>query len=321
MENIQSLLLEQIRKKLAKHVSLQDELAEVLGISIDSSYRRVRGATAMSLEEASLLCNRFDISLDELLALKNNSVTFKFRNITSSDFTLIGWLENIRVNLETISKFNHKEIIYCSKDFPIFYYYQIPELAAFKNYFWMKVYLRYHDYENIKFDFSTLSSEIIQIENRIWDLYKVVPSKEIWSFDMANITIHQIEYSYACGFISRDQAISLLNHLSQLLSNTRDFALEGSKNNSHRNFVLYHNDILSSDTAILVKADDKLIAYQSSLINILSTHQVDYCTTLEQILNNSMSRSNLISQTGERERNKFFNILSRKVTHSLNEIN
>ena len=65
--SIQSVFLEQIRAKLAPNLSFSDELAEILSISRDSAYRRIRGETVLSLDEAKILCNRYDVSLDGLL--------------------------------------------------------------------------------------------------------------------------------------------------------------------------------------------------------------------------------------------------------------
>jgi hypothetical protein len=66
---------------------------------------------------------------------------------------------------------------------------------------------------------------------------------------------------------------------------------------------------------------EKLVSYHTSHLNILSTQQEDFCFTSEKIFTSSSSKSILISQTGERERNKFFNILLKKIDESRNELN
>ena len=50
-ENIQSSFLEKVRSKLPPTISFADELAELLDISRDSAYRRIRGETILSLDE------------------------------------------------------------------------------------------------------------------------------------------------------------------------------------------------------------------------------------------------------------------------------
>jgi hypothetical protein len=49
--NIQSAFFDRIRKTIPANVSLVDELAEILDVSRDSAYRRMRGETVLSLDE------------------------------------------------------------------------------------------------------------------------------------------------------------------------------------------------------------------------------------------------------------------------------
>jgi len=41
-----------------------------------------------------------------------------------------------------------REIIYAAKDIPVFYYFEFPEIAAFKIYFWNKTLIPDSEYEN-----------------------------------------------------------------------------------------------------------------------------------------------------------------------------
>src|SRR6185503_15552827 len=66
--SVQSLFFEQIRKRLSPHVSFVDELAELLDISRDSAYRRMRGETVLSLDEVKKLSVRFKISVDSIIS-------------------------------------------------------------------------------------------------------------------------------------------------------------------------------------------------------------------------------------------------------------
>ena len=53
MENqgdIQLVLFQKIRDQLSDHVSMVDEIADILGISNDSAYRRIRGEKTPLIE-------------------------------------------------------------------------------------------------------------------------------------------------------------------------------------------------------------------------------------------------------------------------------
>ena len=66
--NIQSAFLDQVKNRLSPNLSLPDELAEVLRISRNCAYRRIRGETLLSLNEVKLLCNQYGVSVDNILS-------------------------------------------------------------------------------------------------------------------------------------------------------------------------------------------------------------------------------------------------------------
>jgi predicted DNA-binding protein YlxM (UPF0122 family) len=309
--NIQPLFLENVRKLLPEHVSFVDEIAEVLHISRDSAYRRIRGETLLSLEEVRVICTHYRISLDMVLATTPDSVTFNHRAINQNTFTLHDWLISIQRNLEMIIQFPQRELIYCAKDIPMFHYFHFPELAAFKLYFWMKEYHRYPQYETNMFSESAVPADMLVIGKRITEIYSDVPSIEIWSDEIANITTRQIDYSLESGFIDEAQARTLYARFLDLLDLLKKYSTEGSKNGQEQNYTLYKNEILIADTTLLFKMGDKRVTFITyNTMNILTTSEETFCGQMENYLNNVMNKSVLVSGTGERDRNKLFHKIS-----------
>lgn len=74
--NVQVLFFQHLRTLLLPHLSMVDEVAELLNISIDSAYRRIRGEKNIDLAEAHLLCSHYKISMDQLLHLKSDAFVF-----------------------------------------------------------------------------------------------------------------------------------------------------------------------------------------------------------------------------------------------------
>ena len=72
----QQLFFNHIKSKLPQHLSFVDEVAELLNISNDSAYRRIRGEKPIGLDEVQLLCNKYQVSLDQLLHIESNTVIF-----------------------------------------------------------------------------------------------------------------------------------------------------------------------------------------------------------------------------------------------------
>src|SRR4051812_42349398 len=117
--NTQSIFLEKVRKQLPTNVSFVDTLAEILDVSRDSAYRRIRGETVISLDEIKKLCHHYHVSVDALV-FPAASVSFQHWAVNNSDFKLENWLTSIHTNLTLIAAAPQSELIYSAKDIPIF---------------------------------------------------------------------------------------------------------------------------------------------------------------------------------------------------------
>ena len=63
---IQEILFQSIKSKSNPNISFVHELSELLEISYDSAYRRIRGEKELSLEELKTICFHYKISVDAL---------------------------------------------------------------------------------------------------------------------------------------------------------------------------------------------------------------------------------------------------------------
>jgi len=306
-ENIQSVFLEQIRHHLPKNVSFADEVAEVLNVSRDSVYRRMRGETVLSLEEVKKLCIHYKISLDSLLSPSSEIVSFHKRSIDATHFTFENWLNYVLHNLEMISSCPEREVTYCAKDIPPFFYYKFPGIALFKMFFWMKSYHRYPEYADVHYQPALVPAHLLSLGKRLWAKYAEVPSSEIWSDETFNVTIRQVEFYRENGFISLNQARELLDEYKLMINDIRISATHGKKE-GNGSFKLYKNDFVISDTTILFKMGDKRVTFITyNTMNVLTTSDISFCKETDDYLTNIINKSTLISTTGEKERNKFFN--------------
>lgn len=311
--SIQSSFLEKIRSRVPENISFADKLAELLNISRDSAYRRIRGETVLSLDEVKKLCDRFGVSLDALLSPSVNTSLFHHRALSTS-YTLEQWLNSVGSNMEVVNGFNQREMIFAARDMFIFHYFRLPELSAFKMFFWLKTVIKDPAYTNQSFHPDVIPKEIIQAGNKLWKLYATVPSTEIWSDEAVNETIKQIEFYHDCRFFAdKKQAALLCDRLSELISLIKNDAAEGKKTGGEA-FRLFENEILIADNTVLARMDKMRIVYINyNTLNLLTTHQETFCDRTEKYLNNLIKNSTQISASAEKERNKFFNKMKERI--------
>jgi len=74
--NYQIELLEKIKAKIQHAFSYADEIADLLQISKDAVYRRMRGESALSLDEAAILIAHYQI--ENPFQINNSMVNFHF---------------------------------------------------------------------------------------------------------------------------------------------------------------------------------------------------------------------------------------------------
>jgi transcriptional regulator with XRE-family HTH domain len=314
-DSIQTRLLEQIRNRLPEHVNLADELAELLSISRDSAYRRIRGETVLSLDEAKKLYDRFGVSIDEMFSPDSNKALFHHRALTLS-YTWDQWLESVSRNLETIMKLEdqNKEMVFAAKDIPIFHYFRLPELSAFKMFFWMKCLIKDPKYAQKLYDPDVVPRELTALGTRVFKLYAAIPTTEIWTEEAINDTLKQISFFHDCGYFADPKYARLLcDQLIQLNNIIKEEAAEG-KTTEGNTFKMYENEILIADNTILARMGHKRSVYINyNSLNLLQTLQESFCDKTEAYLDNLIKNSTLLSATSAKERNRFFTKMNDRI--------
>jgi hypothetical protein len=315
-QSLQQVLFQQIRSKIPENLSFVHEIAELLEISYDSAYRRIRGEKELSLEELYRLSQRFDVSMDALLGLKADNVVFHKYVLVHGKITIKNWLATIVDEIRKIQAAKDKNIIYAAKDPPIFHYFNFPELAAFKLFFWEKTLLDFPEHEDKQFRLDESDHDVIETGKNILRMASKIPSVEIWNEDTFQILLRQIEYHWISGYFhSKDDITNLMDKLEQWLKHIQkqaevgfrfspDQQVEGVPNS----FMMYENEVVLNDDTIFVRMDDKISTYLTfNVIGLLITHDPVFCSSVEQYMKGLMKKSNLISLSGEKARNRFFN--------------
>jgi hypothetical protein len=319
--SIQEILFQSIKSKLASNISFVHELSELLEISYDSAYRRIRGEKELSLEELKSICLHYKISVDALLNFKSNHVIFNSLAIGEDGFDIEKWLQTLLMAIKKIHGAKEREIIYAAKDIPVFYYFEFPEIAAFKIYFWNKTLIPASGYEN-KLLTLEAPEALYETGRQLLSHYIKIPTIEIWSEETISSVLRQIEYCYVSGFFARTEDVyrlcdvleTWLDHVQQQAECGTQFKYGTPCEGIDNSYKLFNNEVLVSDNTILVTTDGQRTSYNTyNVINQLITTNPVFCEQVEHSLRNLMQKSTMISGTSAKERHRFFKILHEKV--------
>ena len=318
----QQLFFNHIKSKLPVHLSLVDEVAELLAISNDSAYRRIRGEKPIGLDEIQMLCNKYQVSLDQLLQIQTNTVIFSGNKVDSVEFDFNKYLQDIARNLQLFKTLTNPKLYFYNKDIPIFHFMQFPELSAFKFFFWKRTLMSYAELSRQQFQGEEPNQETAGTAKKIIELYNQIPSTEIWNEESVHTTIRQIEFYRQSNVFANKHILlkvylqleELLNHIELEAEAGKKFLFNESIAPNAAPYDLYINECLLGDNTIYVKSDNTQITFLNhNGLNFMGTQDTAFCDYTFKTLQNMIRKSTHVSVVGEKERSMFFNTLRQKI--------
>ena len=312
---IQVVFFQHIRGLLPQHMSLVDAIADTLGISNDSAYRRIRGEKPIAFEEMQKLATQFKISLDQFLHLQTDSFLFSGKLASASGYVFDEWTRNVLQHLQFATSFRKKHMIYLAKDIPVMQQFLVPEVAAFKSFFWRKSILHYDELRGVKFSLKDIDPNHFEISKKIVECYNQIDSTDIWNIESINSTIRQIEFYRETGVFESDEdakglyhaVLRLIDHLEKQAETGLKFLVDKTPGVQSAKYNLYNNELILGDNTIFFELDEMRISFLNhSVINFIYTKDEAFNSYMYNNLQNLIRKSTSLSVSSERERTKFF---------------
>lgn len=320
---LQQQLFNHLKATLPPHLSLVEELCELLELSADSVYRRIRGEKPITLHELKKISEHYHISVDQLLQLQTESVLFQAPGMNGAVGEHIDYMKAMLGQFKYFNSFKGRQIHYLCKDAPFWYFYLYPEMAAFKTFFWSKTINNHPGLINKQFSLEEYPfTECYQLGQTILEEHNQMESVELWNLESIHSTINQVAYYKDAGIFRSqsdceaviDSFIKMLDHL-QLQAEKGFKFMPGATDIGHRGPIqFYVNELILGNNTILLGLDGKRISMITySVLNYLITRDDRFASKAFETFNTLLSRSSLISRAGEKDRNRFFNSLRDKV--------
>jgi hypothetical protein len=322
-KQLQQELFRYLKESLPPHLSLADELGNLLDISADSVYRRIRGEKPVTLDELKIICEHYQLSLDQLLHLQNDSVLFRAPGITRGAVPFVVHMQGILEQFKYFNSFKQREIFYLSKDAPFWYFFLFPEMAAFKTFFWSKTINNEAAFADKTFSLREFPFEdCFALGRQILEEHSRMSTVELWNLESIHSSINQIAYDRDAGiFSSREDLIAVVDAFIRMLDHLQAQAAKGVKfmpgatDVAHKGSIqFYLNELILGNNTILLNLDQqKLSMITYSVFSYLITKDERFTARSFDTFNTLLSRSTLVSKSGEKDRNRFFNVLRDKV--------
>lgn len=313
---IQKKFFQAIKNQLPAHLSLVEDISDLLGISADSAYRRIRGEKLLQMDEIEILCDHYKVSIDGHLSSPRNGIVFHHVEVDEKHFNTQDYLNLLLERAKMINSDPEAKLIVIANDITIFQLLQFPELAAFKMFFWQKSSLGFDSLKREKFSIKNISPEILEASKEVVREYNKINTTEIVGVDALNSFLRQIGYYLELGLfeypkeadIIIDKILDLIDHFHHETDLGYKFShKDENPKGKLGNFTMYYNELFVIDGIVLVEmAERNLTFIGTGPLNFISSADESFFHKKCLWAKSLMQRSILLSGISEKDRYKYF---------------
>ncbi|QNM84789.1 hypothetical protein H9W90_11350 [Polaribacter pectinis] len=312
MLKVEERLFNFIQQKLPKNVSFIEEIADVLDVSYDAAYRRIKGKTAVTLSEILKLTKHYNFVISDVFSENKEVISVSKSGNVNSIEELKKYFDYVINETKEFSKFNDSDMLFAAKDLP--FYYSSGLFRKFKMYTFLNVLAEDFKFEKLPFkDFdkeNVLVSKIYELEKS----YESIHTTEIWSENTLTSSINQILYFFKIKLLDKESALEICCDLRKVIKRIENQCVSEKRGNENKKYELFNNEILNLNNTVFFRAvKQKKLFIPFTTLSYLKISDEDTCNTIEKYFLKQLQFSKQLSGNAEIERTIFFNTLYERI--------
>lgn len=227
--NYQKKFFDIIEKRNNQSYNIHHDVMEILDIKRGAAYKRMNGATALSLEELIKLADHFNVSLDAIFR-SDKYISFFHPFVHKERTTMDVFLNQFRKFIDPLKSVTSEpvELSYLANELPVFYYFGHKYIFNFL----MSVWRHLHwDEVNLNIESNPdYEKQANQFKDEILNNYYGHKVTEIWNSNMLNNLYQQVIFCVTIRAFQKSEYIQLLiNDISNLIQHLRHVSTQGVK--------------------------------------------------------------------------------------------
>ena len=321
--DLQTYLFEEINSRhFNSRSAMIEALMQLFEVQKDAIYRRLRCETMLTPNEMTQLAQTYNISLDSYVFGRTDALFFTFNPFVKKVKNIEDFLEGIHQDVALLNRLPDVHIYNAWAEIPFFFYMFFPKLFSFKMYVYGRTIWQIDYLQNRPFDFDILPTPVIQKAKDILTLYRAIPTTELWSLNIMDNTLNQIEYhANSSGFKNAKDALVLCQDMTELANHMEAMAIHGKKCaisakiiSNGGAFTMYHNEMIYTNNTIFVTSSVGRSIYTTyGNPNFLKTTDERLCDYTADWFNSVVSKS--LDMHNERGRQYFFDRLRKRIDY------
>jgi len=303
-------LFENLTDNMPPGSNVARTLSDILNVSPESAYRRLRGETSFDLRELLILRKEFGISIDGLID-NDEIISIRMRSLFGEQNSIDSYLTDLRDEFSSLSR--QDPHLHCvAADIPIFRLLAYESLSSFKLFYWQKSILGKKELHSRTFGKDWISLSNSDICKSIAKKYADCPSVEIWNEQTVNGTLKQVEYYSDCGFFADEDALyAVYNDIVRLIL---DISIDSRIGYKHANngritnssYALWNCELVIDNNTVFIQNNrEQILAIGFNSFNSFKCSHPAMIKEYQGWLNSMLSRSVLLSGQADKHRIHF----------------
>lgn len=329
-DTFQGRFFKQLERQFDKRGKMVIAICNTLNLGRDAVYRRLRGDTALTTNELFTLAQKFKIQLDngETCSPQDQQIEYRYSlNRVSNELEYYQQLEKQCIKILQLPGL---EIDYASPELPLYYEFLSPTLLAFKIYIYGLTSWNFDKWKGVSFRPELIDPKVFEITDRLVPLLFKISSRELWSVDILDVTLRQIEHAVKVGQLNDPELIAkifeevemTINHMVLMATSKKKFPPGREARKDDAEFLVYYNELANTDNILIVKSPYQSYVF-STLVHpeYLASDEEHIQTQVETWFDNLVSSSNILDCAAGQYSRQYFVRLRRTVKATENRVN
>jgi hypothetical protein len=304
-------LIQKITECIPPNIKPIDYLMDILSISRESAYRRMRGDIAFTFNEIAKLASTLNFTVDNIIGVHSEERCFFDLKTDKSlspakDFLLI--FKDYAKCLEQICNDPDTEAIASLNRFSLFFL--APYDHLFKFYYYKWIHQTYNVPVSLLFAETVISPEVKEVRRHFQTLVKSFNHCSfIFDRNIFLTLVREIQYYNSRGLISKDEVLVMQQELTELLAYLKLLIHKGSNESGYvYNFYLSLLNIdINTSYASLKGGTDSISQYWMYAASPVLIKNQEICQLNKKWLESMKKMSVLITQSNETLQLEFIN--------------
>jgi len=299
-------LLSAIKQQIADNESLACKLMNILFISKEAAYRRIRGEVPFTFFEAAKIANKLNISLDSVIGNSdpyNAPFSMNFLQYTDMNKYHYSFFEELIIGMQQIKDFPVSELGTSSNILPAYMTHKYESLFKFNVFKWGQYYTQS---DTKSFKELIFTDRLMFLNQQYAKLVKDIKVTEVVLDYMAfNYLCNDIIYFKENGILQNECVEILKKDLNLLIDDLEVILYKGEYENGHK-INIYISDLNFESSYHYVHMGTYHLALIDAFgMNDVSSNDKGVYSAVKDWISSLKRFSTLISGTGEKFRIKY----------------